>query len=282
MKTTYSTIVLFLIGMFAISCNVNATKKNQIVLQSEKTVSQEVLTHSAKVITNRLTDYHVEDFNVTVIAEKNQIQVEFNDAKNLAIIESMLIQKGAISFNETLTCNEISDLLPSGSQLFSLLNSEKANSENSYIGTISTKEARKVNNYLNTLEQNQDYRFVWQENPEKSENSLFALNCKNGDIAGNDAIKDISVHQNETEGYIEIKIQFNQEAAHTWAEATQRSTGKAIAIVLDNNVLAAPIVQSTIQGGVCVISGNFTEEEARRIVALAKNGILSANFKIVR
>jgi len=79
-------------------------------------------------------------------------------------------------------------------------------------------------------------------------------------------------------GRIIIGIKFKKEAVLSWAEATRRNMDKAIAIVLDDKVISAPVVRSVIEGGNCQISGNFTEEDARYIVALWKQRGIAHQF----
>ena len=56
--------------------------------------------------------------------------------------------------------------------------------------------------------------------------------------------------------------------------------GKQIAIVLDNVVISAPVVQDRISGGEAQITGRFTAEEASRLAIMLKAGALPVAVEI--
>lgn len=65
-----------------------------------------------------------------------------------------------------------------------------------------------------------------------------------------------------------IEIAFSNEGATLFAELTRARIGERIALVVDDQVLLAPVVRQEIQGGHCVLTGNFSPPEARRLAAL--------------
>ena len=66
-------------------------------------------------------------------------------------------------------------------------------------------------------------------------------------------------------GRMGVSLSFSPEGAKLFEEATARLVGKQIAIVLDNVVISAPVVQDRISGGEAQITGRFTAEEASRL-----------------
>jgi preprotein translocase subunit SecD len=56
---------------------------------------------------------------------------------------------------------------------------------------------------------------------------------------------------------------------------------KRLAIVLDNNVYSAPVIQEKIAGGKARITGNFSAEEARDLAIVLRAGALPAPVKII-
>jgi SecD/SecF fusion protein len=74
-------------------------------------------------------------------------------------------------------------------------------------------------------------------------------------------------------GHQEIAITFNANGAKRFAEVTRDSIGKRLAIVIDGKLYSAPTIRSEIPGGKAVISGNFSKEEAKELVA-KMNGAL--------
>src|ERR1700731_711990 len=67
----------------------------------------------------------------------------------------------------------------------------------------------------------------------------------------------------------------------TAAAAANPNNKQSIAIVLDDNVYSAPVVENPIPGGVSSISGNFTTEEATDLANVLKAGRLPAPAHIV-
>lgn len=81
-------------------------------------------------------------------------------------------------------------------------------------------------------------------------------------------------------GYPEVSFSFNAEGSRKFGQLTGANIGKQLAIVLDNTVQSAPVVQSRItKDG--RISGTFTPEEARSLAIVLKAGALPAPVKVI-
>ena len=78
-----------------------------------------------------------------------------------------------------------------------------------------------------------------------------------------------------------ISMTMNSTGAKTWSRLTEENIGRRIAIVLDELVYSAPVVQGKIPGGNSQISGNFTIEEAQDLSNILKAGSLPAKARIV-
>lgn len=83
------------------------------------------------------------------------------------------------------------------------------------------------------------------------------------------------------DGQAEVNMQMNSEGAKKWRKITASNIGRRIAIVLDNYVYSAPVVQGEIPNGSSSISGNFTVEEAKDLANILKAGKLPAPTRIV-
>ena len=81
-------------------------------------------------------------------------------------------------------------------------------------------------------------------------------------------------------GYPEVAFSFNAEGAKKFGALTGSNIGKQLAIVLDNTIQSAPVVQSRIskEGR---ISGTFTLEEARQLTIVLKAGALPAPVRVI-
>jgi SecD/SecF fusion protein len=62
-----------------------------------------------------------------------------------------------------------------------------------------------------------------------------------------------------------VVMVMNSEGAESWAKITGANIKKRIAIVLDNTVRSAPVVQNKIVGGTSQITGMENAEEARML-----------------
>jgi SecD/SecF fusion protein len=93
-------------------------------------------------------------------------------------------------------------------------------------------------------------------------------------------IEDARENTNQT-GQIEVTMQMTPAAASRWAQVTGANVGNYIAIVLDNRVYSAPVVNQKISGGNSQISGNFDIREAQDLANVLKAGKLPAPAVIV-
>ena len=82
-----------------------------------------------------------------------------------------------------------------------------------------------------------------------------------------------------TAGHV-VDMEMNNEGSKEWARITGANIKKRIAIVMDNAVFSAPVVQQKIIGGRSQISGMANLEEARLIEIVLKAGALPAPVEI--
>jgi len=78
-----------------------------------------------------------------------------------------------------------------------------------------------------------------------------------------------------------VSFQFDTRGAITFGEITSKNVGKRFAIVLDNQVITAPVIQQAITGGSGQISGNFTPQSANDLAVLLRAGALPASLDVV-
>ncbi len=78
-----------------------------------------------------------------------------------------------------------------------------------------------------------------------------------------------------------ISLELNDEGRDKFSEATGRLVGQPIYIVMDNTVISAPTVNQKIDSNTCVITGEFTAEEARALAANIKSGQLPFSLEQV-
>ncbi len=78
-----------------------------------------------------------------------------------------------------------------------------------------------------------------------------------------------------------VTFRFNTSGARKFATVTQTNVGKPFAIVLDNEVISAPVIREPILGGSGQISGNFTVQSANDLAILLRAGALPAPLTII-
>mgnify|MGYP003120451189 FL=1 len=78
-----------------------------------------------------------------------------------------------------------------------------------------------------------------------------------------------------------VSMQMNAEGARKWRSLTAANIGKRIAVVLDNYVYTAPVVNGEIPTGQSEISGSFSLQEAQDLANILKSGSLPAPTQIV-
>lgn len=74
----------------------------------------------------------------------------------------------------------------------------------------------------------------------------------------------------EQRGY-EVSLRLTRAGAEAFRRVTRDNINNRLAIVLDNEVVSAPNIQSEIPNGEAVITGNFTAEEARNLASVMEN-----------
>ncbi len=78
-----------------------------------------------------------------------------------------------------------------------------------------------------------------------------------------------------------VSMRMNSEGARKWKRLTANNIGQRLAIILDNRVYSAPVVQGEIPNGNTSISGNFTINEAQDLANILEAGALPAPTRIV-
>ncbi|MCC7320471.1 MAG: protein translocase subunit SecD [Rubellimicrobium sp.] len=78
-----------------------------------------------------------------------------------------------------------------------------------------------------------------------------------------------------------VSFRFNPHGARIFGEYTANNIGSPFAIVLDNEVVSAPTINSAIPGGSGIITGSFTIEEATALAIVLRAGALPAELTFV-
>jgi len=86
----------------------------------------------------------------------------------------------------------------------------------------------------------------------------------------------------DSNGFPEVRLEFNREGAKKFARVTGTNIEKRLAIVLDGRVQSAPVIKDCISGGKAQITGRFTMDEAKDLAIVLRAGALPAKLSIIQ
>ena len=172
--------------------------------------------------------------------------------------------------------------------LFALLDPSFAG--NCVVGAATTADMPAINAYLALPEvQNllpADLELMWGIKGEPMFDNrvcLYALRSIDGKPAmDGGAVSTAQENYSQKGSSAEVNLMMNANGASQWAQLTGQNIGKPIAIVLDGYVYSAPNVQTKIEGGSSVITGNFTIQEAQDLANVLKSGKVPAPARIIQ
>lgn len=78
-----------------------------------------------------------------------------------------------------------------------------------------------------------------------------------------------------------VNFRFDTKGAQRFGQATQQNVGRLFAIILDGQVISAPVIREPILGGSGQISGNFDVQSANDLAVLLRAGALPATLTII-
>ena len=158
------------------------------------------------------------------------------------------------------------------------------------VGMVSANDTAAVNAIINSQAARNnlpaDLKLAWSVKPQgQMQNgsdafSLIALRTVNGQpVLNGDVVTRASSEFDNLQGQV-VSMRMNDEGARQWSRITGQNIGKAIAIVLDDQVYSYPNVNSQIDGGSSQISGRFTVEEANDLANVLESGKMVARVNV--
>jgi preprotein translocase subunit SecD len=79
-----------------------------------------------------------------------------------------------------------------------------------------------------------------------------------------------------------VSITFDGKGGREFERITSENVKKRMAIVLDNTIYSAPVIQERISGGRAQITGTFSTQEANDLAIVLRAGALPAPLKIIQ
>ncbi|MBQ6166438.1 MAG: protein translocase subunit SecDF [Muribaculaceae bacterium] len=157
------------------------------------------------------------------------------------------------------------------------------------VGYVLASDTTKVNAIINSKVAKtilpSDLKLAWTVKPEKMQGGhetfqLVALQTVNGQpVLNGDVVTRATSEYDNLQGQV-VSMTMNDEGARQWSRITGQNIGKAIAIVLDDQVYSFPNVNSQIDGGRSQISGRFTVEEASDLANVLESGKMVARVNV--
>ncbi len=78
-----------------------------------------------------------------------------------------------------------------------------------------------------------------------------------------------------------VSIQFDQQGGQKFAQLSTENVNERFAIILDGEVISAPVFNEPILGGAAQISGNFTAESANQLAISLQSGALPVPLTVI-
>jgi protein-export membrane protein SecD len=127
--------------------------------------------------------------------------------------------------------------------------------------------------------------FVWASQASPLPNgemgkAIYLLN-KESHLAGCGISGVKTERDHENPSFSVVTIAFDGEGRRLLSRLTGDHVGEKLAIVVDDRVYMAPVIQMKVPDGRCIISGGLSEAEAHDLAIMLKAGELPASLKIL-
>ncbi len=284
-----------IVSIISSSCgtqSINNSNKDQVItLQSLSTsFPRELLSESSRIIAERLKCININNFTIEENIDQSQLIVTFDKKVDIQYLSEILPLQGKVNFFETYKREDVLKNLQKTiglnciqriDSLLGISNIDKKYFE-AIIGQAEVKDTSTINSSLKSdivrslLPTN--IKFYWSNYlTESNKIELYAISSANSEI-NETTLKDVRASKDTK--YIAISMTFKEDYWSAWENLTKKCMDKSIAFIVDNKVYSAPKVCSVISGGKIEITGNFSEKEANRLVAIIGCGRLPLDFQV--
>ncbi|MGQ9687200.1 MAG: protein translocase subunit SecD [Desulfobaccales bacterium] len=119
-----------------------------------------------------------------------------------------------------------------------------------------------------------------RKDPDTRRETKIPLLLKKKVLLTGDRVENASVRPDVAE--IAVLVSFNAEGAQEFDRITRDNVKKRLAIILDEVVRSAPVIQERISKGEARITGSFSPEEAADLATVLRVGALPASVRIAQ
>ncbi|HEY8443770.1 MAG TPA: protein translocase subunit SecD [Clostridia bacterium] len=95
-----------------------------------------------------------------------------------------------------------------------------------------------------------------------------------------DTVKEAFAAYTSDSGYV-VSLEFNSVGAKRFADITRNNIGKTLDIVVNDQVISSPVIQTAIENGKASITGNFTYESADRLAKQIVAGAFDVRLQLI-
>ena len=226
-----------------------------------------------------------EEVDATAAEEVSEAETESEDTS--------LVDQLAVKGNENVADQGQQDTkdVPLFSKLYPNVTPNGQLAPGPVVGMARRSDRDAINEMLAIAAENNWYdtrhvKYLWSAKPLKNNQDIYqlyaiAVETDGGPVLDGEVITDARQDFSQVGGN-EISMTMNTEGARDWKQITGANVGKCIAIVMDNVVYSAPVVNGEIAGGRSSITGDFTLDEAKDLANILKSGKLEAPAIIVQ
>ncbi len=219
--------------------------------------------------------------SLEIIVEDNYLVLEFNDSYIKEFYSSLILQSLEIirkRIDELGTNEPIIQIQGKQRILVQLPGLKDPDRIKSLLGKTAKMNFRLVDEKNMNLVNEKKY-FIGSEVIKHSNLEANFVIKKRVGVSG-DNLVDASASVDQFNRPI-VSIRFDSVGSRKFADLTSKNVGKRFAIVLDNSVISAPVIQEPIPTGNAQISGNFTFDTANDLAILLRAGALPAPISII-
>ncbi len=102
-----------------------------------------------------------------------------------------------------------------------------------------------------------------------------------GQYLSNSSLEFTNSGSGQVSGEPVVALSFNEQGRDLFAKITTEHKGEILAIILDGQVISAPVIKDAITDGKAVISGTFTADQAKSLVQNLNYGALPVPITLV-
>lgn len=262
--------------------------KKIILTSLDKKVNSQQLKQSADILEKRLDIFGISEIEIDIAGDPNQIIIQYYKDVDVQDVEQLLIPTGKLAFCSALEKRTIEPLITHQTvrDIFAL-GDPNDDGSSAIIGQANEKWRNKISPYLNKLEKSGtlpgNVKFAWSKKVDgKGLYSLYALQYgeKKQALIDSKNLSEASWLHEESLDQYSVNLAFNVQGRAELEKASRANLGKAIAIVIDQEVYAAPKVMSEISGGRLQITGDFNQLEVAQLAAILGGGELPVKFRV--